>query len=422
MRRLAGEPRGAARLPRPRRRRPLPRPVGAANADCGAGLFALHALARRADFPDPDAQGEFPPFHAGVLEAGLGCRRTTPASTCSRAAAPATPQERQEKLAFALKVARCLRAHGFPNFPDPTASSRAEPQRHRDRSELAAVPGGGDDLREAGAEGARPAMSSASASRDRRHGRAGPAGGGMRRLAGESRGAARLDHDHDERRPTPRQHRRRRAERSPSPAACARTGCRTTPTPTSSGLVKESLQQLGVSSSRFQAAQSACRHLLPNGGSAPTAAQVQQVRAQALQLLPVRARPRRPELPRPRAATAAYPTLPPLESIRARRSSRPRTRPAGSTGRPTCPRMPPTTPTPGRTADECHAPNWSLGPLSLERGADLERRLEEGRGRIESFDAFRRERSLPVRIRKPGTPCFRMHAAKLAIASACSAC
>ena len=52
--------------------------------------------------------------------------------------------------------------------------------------------------------------------------------------------------------------------------------------PTRSGLVKESLQQLGVSSSRFQTAQSACRHLLPNGGSAPSPAQVQQVRALSL--------------------------------------------------------------------------------------------------------------------------------------------
>ena len=34
-----------------------------------------------------------------------------------------TPQDRQEKLAFALKVARCLRAHGFPNFPDPPDQS-----------------------------------------------------------------------------------------------------------------------------------------------------------------------------------------------------------------------------------------------------------------------------------------------------------
>ena len=55
------------------------------------------------------------------------------------------------------------------------------------------------------------------------------------------------------------------------------------PDPDASGTIpKESLQQLGVSSSRFQSAQSACRHLLPNGGSGPTAAQVQQMRVLSL--------------------------------------------------------------------------------------------------------------------------------------------
>ena len=54
------------------------------------------------------------------------------------------------------------------------------------------------------------------------------------------------------------------------------------PDPTTSGLVKESLQQLGVSSSRFQSAQRACQHLLPNGGNGPSRAQVQYVRALSL--------------------------------------------------------------------------------------------------------------------------------------------
>ena len=51
-------------------------------------------------------------------------------------------------------------------------------------------------------------------------------------------------------------------------------------------------------------------------------------------------------------AAAASPTLPRSESIRVRHSSRPQTRPAGSTGRPTCPRMPNTTPTPRRRGHE----------------------------------------------------------------------
>ena len=67
-------------------------------------------------------------------------------------------------------------------------------------------------------------------------------------------------------------------------ASCMRShGVPNYPDPTGSGLVKESLQQLGVSSSRFQAASSDCNHLLPNGGSGPSPARVQQVTAEALQ-------------------------------------------------------------------------------------------------------------------------------------------
>jgi hypothetical protein len=58
---------------------------------------------------------------------------------------------------------------------------------------------------------------------------------------------------------------------------CMRShGVRAFPDPASSGSIpKIPLQQLGVSSSQFQAAQSACNHLLPNGGR-PTPAALQQ--------------------------------------------------------------------------------------------------------------------------------------------------
>ncbi len=68
-------------------------------------------------------------------------------------------------------------------------------------------------------------------------------------------------------------------------AGCMRSnGAPTYPDPDSSGeLVKKTPQQLGVSSSQFQAAQRACQHLLPNGGQ--THAQyVQQLRARTLRL------------------------------------------------------------------------------------------------------------------------------------------
>jgi hypothetical protein len=69
-------------------------------------------------------------------------------------------------------------------------------------------------------------------------------------------------------------------------ARCMRSnGVPNWPDPSSTGAFDKSKltpQQLGASRSRVQAGQSACRHLLPNGGTGPTAAQVQQVKAQAL--------------------------------------------------------------------------------------------------------------------------------------------
>jgi hypothetical protein len=55
------------------------------------------------------------------------------------------------------------------------------------------------------------------------------------------------------------------------------------PDPDSSGVIpKESSQQLGVTTAKFQSAQSSCQHLLPNGGNGPDQAEVQQVAAQGL--------------------------------------------------------------------------------------------------------------------------------------------
>jgi hypothetical protein len=69
-------------------------------------------------------------------------------------------------------------------------------------------------------------------------------------------------------------------------ASCMRShGVPNWPDPNSSGVFdksKLSSRQLGASSSRVQAAQGVCQHLLPNGGSGPSPAQVQQVKAQAL--------------------------------------------------------------------------------------------------------------------------------------------
>jgi hypothetical protein len=79
--------------------------------------------------------------------------------------------------------------------------------------------------------------------------------------------------------------------RAPQNAAVALARCMRSngvpnwPDPSSSGAFDKSKltpQQLGASTAEVQAAQVACRHLLPNGGNGPTAAQVQHAKAQAL--------------------------------------------------------------------------------------------------------------------------------------------
>jgi hypothetical protein len=67
-------------------------------------------------------------------------------------------------------------------------------------------------------------------------------------------------------------------------AGCMRSnGVTKYPDPANGRLAKASLQQLGVSSARFQSAQAACRHLLPNGGLPASQTARQRIRAQGLE-------------------------------------------------------------------------------------------------------------------------------------------
>lgn len=70
-------------------------------------------------------------------------------------------------------------------------------------------------------------------------------------------------------------------------AECMRSnGVPSWPDPDSRGAfdkTKLTLQQLGVTDAELQAGETACRDLLPNGGSGPTQSQLQQSRAQALE-------------------------------------------------------------------------------------------------------------------------------------------
>jgi hypothetical protein len=71
------------------------------------------------NFPDPDPQGNFPPFQAGVSKQTANAAGAVCKHLLSRGGT-ATPQQRHEKLAFGVRVAECLRAHGYPSFPDPS--------------------------------------------------------------------------------------------------------------------------------------------------------------------------------------------------------------------------------------------------------------------------------------------------------------
>jgi hypothetical protein len=69
------------------------------------------------DFPDPKASGEFPSFGISVspavwVKALRACKELRPPGSFSAHMSP-------KELSAALKFARCIRAHGVKDFPDP---------------------------------------------------------------------------------------------------------------------------------------------------------------------------------------------------------------------------------------------------------------------------------------------------------------
>jgi hypothetical protein len=76
------------------------------------------------NFPDPDSSGQIPKETArqlGVSDSVLAsatyaCRNLNPANK----AVVLSPAQQRQVLSNGLKVARCMRAHGVPKFPDPT--------------------------------------------------------------------------------------------------------------------------------------------------------------------------------------------------------------------------------------------------------------------------------------------------------------
>ena len=77
------------------------------------------------NFPDPDSEGHFPPQSSASdqakqasLSAQEACKNLLPSG-----GGGAGTRGDQQKLAFALKTARCVRSHGFPTYPDPSTPS-----------------------------------------------------------------------------------------------------------------------------------------------------------------------------------------------------------------------------------------------------------------------------------------------------------
>lgn len=90
-----------------------------------AGCMRSHGVP---GFPDPttsafkfaltpsSGNARSPSFRAAVL----ACRHLLPDGGPGNE----TPARRQAQIAAGLAFARCLRTHGFPNFPDPTSSGQ----------------------------------------------------------------------------------------------------------------------------------------------------------------------------------------------------------------------------------------------------------------------------------------------------------
>jgi hypothetical protein len=105
---------------------PAPAPTSAASVNRKAALSFARCMRSHGvpNFPDPDAQGDFPTFGTGVSKqvsaaANESCKHLLPNG------GGAGPQTRgdQQKLAFGLTTAQCMRKQGYPTYPDPSSAS-----------------------------------------------------------------------------------------------------------------------------------------------------------------------------------------------------------------------------------------------------------------------------------------------------------
>jgi hypothetical protein len=81
------------------------------------------------DFPDPDSNGNF-----NVDPHSVSSQETAANQVCNHllnGGGQADAAQQQQRLGALLRYARCMRAHGVPNFPDPhtTGGGIGEPSR-----------------------------------------------------------------------------------------------------------------------------------------------------------------------------------------------------------------------------------------------------------------------------------------------------
>jgi hypothetical protein len=77
------------------------------------------------NFPDPDSQGNVPPFQVSVSKQTFAAADGACKHLLASGGGGAGTLGDRQKIGFALKVASCMRSHGFPTYPDPTRSSTA---------------------------------------------------------------------------------------------------------------------------------------------------------------------------------------------------------------------------------------------------------------------------------------------------------
>jgi hypothetical protein len=75
------------------------------------------------DFPDPDSQGRIL-----IQGAASGIDPKSPTyqnaqKACQSKQPKPTPAQQAQAMAYALRVARCMRAHGIKDYPDPSSGS-----------------------------------------------------------------------------------------------------------------------------------------------------------------------------------------------------------------------------------------------------------------------------------------------------------